>query len=59
MSPFLWIIALTLKRLGYQFDLQSIFQREGKALLFVNFNIIISHNFPKNVIKILQVFQKI
>ena len=38
---------------------KSIFWREGQILIFVTFNIIISHIFPENFIKIPQVVQKI
>ena len=45
--------------LPFWFFQKSIFWREGQILIFVTFNIIISHIFPENFIKIPQVVQKI
>ena len=45
--------------LPFWFFQKSIFWREGQILIFVTFNIIISHIFPENFIKISQVVQKI
>ena len=55
---------LTLKSLGGQFDLPCSFckivsRERMKLWYFVTVNIIVSHIFPENFIKILQVVQKI
>ena len=42
---------VTLKRMGNQLDSlwffqKCVFQREGEVLVFCDFNVIVSHNFP-------------
>ena len=56
------LFRVTLKGMGevnLTHPLVFFFEKEGKVMTFVAFNIIKRHIFPENFIKILQVVQKI
>ena len=53
-----WVMENLIPRHPVVFPKMYLIER-GEGLFFVTFNIIISHNFPKNLIEIRQVVQKI